>query len=341
LRQIGRAALTVPGFKNNSIFDLRHPQNRDDCFQPYHALREKFKDRGIKFDTSDLVEAGTALFEVHMDVQSSQTSNRRYLLLLETPQIHPQNGDPVNWTTYRKVFTWDDELVDDNRFIKINFPNSIRFNKEPEYVHRPGFCCMISGNRAAKIRDGRTLYKKRVDVIRWFEENAPRDFDLFGIDWDIPAAREGLVGKFHRRFWLKFRQAIRVKPFPSYRGRVARKSDVLSTTRFAICFENVRDLPGYITEKIFDCFFSGCVPVYLGASNIKDHIPSDCFIDWRDFGDISEVYRFLKNISDRDFNLYQIRIREFLQSSAAFPFSSEYFAETIVEAIMGDLGSQD
>ena len=48
---------------------------------------------------------------------------------------------------------------------------------------------------------------------------------------------------------------------------------------FAICYENARDIPGYITEKIFDCFFAGCVPIYWGgAPNVTDHIPANTFI---------------------------------------------------------------
>jgi len=121
---------------------------------------------------------------------------------------------------------------------------------------------------------------------------------------------------------------------------VAQKRDVLTRTRFAICYENVRDLPGYITEKIFDCFFSGCVPVYWGAGNITDHIPADCFVDRRQFRDTEEVYNFLKAMTEQEFIGYQQRIAAFLQSDAAYPFGSEFFAETIVTTIVQDLGSQ-
>lgn len=36
-------------------------------------------------------------------------------------------------------------------------------------------------------------------------------------------------------------------------------------TKHYFCFENVRDLPGYITEKIFDCFFAEYIPIYWGG----------------------------------------------------------------------------
>ena len=133
---------------------------------------------------------------------------------------------------------------------------------------------------------------------------------------------------------------MKLKPFPSYRGRVGKKSDVLTRTRFAICYENVSDLPGYITEKIFDCFFSGCIPVYWGAANIATHIPTGCYIDRRNFRDTSEVYGFLKKMTEVEFKGYQQRIADYLRSKEAHPFGSDFFSQTIVNSIVKDLGTQ-
>ncbi len=80
------------------------------------------------------------------------------------------------------------------------------------------------------------------------------------------------------------------------------------------------------------------MPVYWGASNITDYIPADCFIDRRKFHDTAEVYRHLKAMTEQEFMGYQQRIAEFLQSDAAYPFSSEFFAETIVNTIVQDIG---
>jgi alpha(1,3/1,4) fucosyltransferase len=229
-------------------------------------------------------------------------------------------------------------LVDGNHFVKINFPNTINVECTADYSKRLRFCCLIASNRAAAEKDQRVLYADRIEAIQWFETNAPEYFDLYGNDWDIPAAREGIFGKIQRQFWLKLRRVMTFNTFPSYRGRVESKKNVLNNTRFAICFENVRDLPGYITEKIFDCFFSGCVPVYWGASNVAEYIPGDCFIDRRHFRDTAELYSFLRAMSEVEFNMYQNRISTYLQSAAVHPFSSEFFAETVVTTIMQDIG---
>ena len=333
------ANFVARGFVNNSIFNLTHPWNRDNCFDPFCLIKEKLTNHGIEINTDDVNVGRPLAFELHMDVQKQSISRKCYLLMLETAQVQPANGVQANHDCYRKILTWDDELVDDDRFIKINFPNPIQIHPVDGFVNRDIFCTLIAGNKALSVSDERNLYPERVKAIRWFEKQAAQDFDLYGVGWDMPEVRGGVLGKLQSRFWKVARRFVKLRPFPSYRGKVANKSDVLSRARFAICYENVRDLSGYITEKIFDCFFSGCVPVYWGASNVTDYIPADCFIDRRKFSDTAAVYAFLKMISEEEFRGYQQRIVAFLQSDAAYPFSSEYFAETIVSTIVKDLGN--
>ena len=43
-------------------------------------------------------------------------------------------------------------------------------------------------------------------------------------------------------------------------------------------------LERWITEKIFDCFYAGTIPVYLGAPDVARWLPPECFIDMRRFG---------------------------------------------------------
>ncbi|WP_036303336.1 glycosyltransferase family 10 domain-containing protein [Methylotenera sp. L2L1] len=326
------------GFAGNVIFDLSHKNNRDNCFQPYYLMREQLKQHGIEINTSDTNVGKSLAFELHMDVQKQSVNTAYYLLMLETPQVWPSNGIASNWDCYRKVFTWNDDLVDGNRFIKINFPNPVYVGPVIGFSDRDQFCCLISSNRTLSLQDNRDLYPERVNAIRWFETHAQQDFDLYGVGWDIPVVRSGLVGKIERRFWGIIGRLFTLQPFPSYRGKVAHKQDVLTRTKFSICYENMRDLPGYITEKIFDSFFSGCVPVYWGASNITDYIPADCFVDRRQFNDTEDVYRFLKSMTEIEFVGYQQRIAAFLQSEAVYQFGSEFFAKTIVNTIIQDIG---
>jgi len=169
-----------------------------------------------------------------------------------------------------------------------------------------------------------------VKTIRWFEENHPEDFDLYGIGWDKYYFK-GMLSRLNR--FDALRKILKPR-YPSYKGRIESKKEVYKKYKFAICYENARDIPGYITEKIFDCFFAGCVPIYWGAPNITDHIPADTFIEKRNFKTYEELYNYLKNMSDKEYINYLDAIKNFIKSDKIYPFSAECFAETLINEII-------
>jgi hypothetical protein len=103
--------------------------------------------------------------------------------------------------------------------------------------------------------------------------------------------------------------------------------------KYNICYENTFNINGYITEKIFDCFIAGCVPIYLGAPNISDYIPNNTFIDRRNFNSDYELIQFLKKINEFEYSDYQDNILNFLKSDKAKKFTSSYTSKFIVEKI--------
>jgi hypothetical protein len=92
-------------------------------------------------------------------------------------------------------------------------------------------------------------------------------------------------------------------------------------------------LKGWITEKIFDCFFAGTVPIYWGAPEIAELIPTDCFIDMRQFGSYPELARFLKALGPRDIERYKQSARAFLRSPQFEPFTKEAFAQRFLDLV--------
>ena len=326
------------GLNDNNIFDLSSVGNRDGCYEPYFLLKRILMSQGIEINTSDINAGKKILFELHMDVQSNVRNHLpKYVILNESPQIRPSNQQKKLLAKYSRIFTWRDDFVDNQRYFKINLPNKIVPNKTRGWHGRDRLSCMIASNKTVPYSSPLLIYSQRVLTIRWFEQHAPQDFDLFGWGWDGPPARHGLlgrvVGKLQR---FSPRQSGKVF-FPSYQGKVVSKLDTMQKYCFNICYENVRDLPGYITEKIFDSFFAGCIPIYWGASNISNYVPEDCFIDRRSFDSHEALYKFMVSMKEQEFIGYQERIVEFLKSDQAKPFSAEAFTETIVKTIVADL----
>ena len=125
--------------------------------------------------------------------------------------------------------------------------------------------------------------------------------------------------------------------FPSYRGEVVQKSDVLLRSKFSYCYENNRDLSNYITEKIFDSLTCGCVPVYWGADNVLEHSPANCLIDRRSFNNTADVHAHLVTLNAGDFQTYQDNIRAYLHGEAVRRFDARAFASTIAQNLKQDL----
>jgi len=337
ISQVHYANFVGGGLKNN-IFDLRSPGNRDSCFEPYVLLKSIFRAHGIEINTPDVNKENKVEFELYMDAQTQIDSRVPcYLILYESPQIRPINQSKSLLAKYRLVFTWRDDLIDGKRYVKLNLPNKMVVNNSRGWQGRNKLCCLIAANKSVPRYSPLLLYSERVKSVRWFEQHAPQDFDLFGIGWDYPEARHGLLGRVVSKLYRYIPRRAEKVYFPSYRGKVISKLETFQKYRFSICYENVRSLPGYITEKIFDSFFAGCVPVYWGASNIATYIPEDCFIDRRRFPRHEDLYKFMVSMTESEYSAYQERIAAFLTSDQAKPFSAEAFADTIVSTIVSDL----
>jgi len=164
------------------------------------------------------------------------------------------------------------------------------------------------------------IYKDRIEAIYHFSNCT--DFHLYGIGWDQPIQGFGL--DYHQA-------ALKV-----YRGilpaDLQRKREVMSDFKFAICFENCA-FPGYVTEKIFDCFLAGCIPVYFGAPDIADFVPSQAFVDYRRFGDYADLDRFLRGMTEPDARSYLDAALEFLDSPAFNKFTVDYFVNDILNVM--------
>ena len=160
---------------------------------------------------------------------------------------------------------------------------------------------------------GRDLYLERLRAAAYFARRA--DFDMFGQGW-------------HRRHPAVPR-TLHEAAMRAYRGPVPEKLETLARYRFCLCFENSQ-FDGYVSEKIFDCFFAGTVPIYLGAPDISQYVPGQTFIDMRRFANYRELEVFLDSLRDSDIRDYLAAASEFVHSEAYTPFSAECFAQQIV-----------
>jgi hypothetical protein len=330
------------GHSNNSMFASQDNIHRYNPTHTQRLLRQAFIDQGIEINTPDLNQGRPIAFDLFFEGRRFIDDGiPKYLIALENPNINRLNENHDYCLRFDKVFAWDARLFDLQNVVKIMVPNLLSCDHFPGFTERDIFSCLINANKAFRETLSSDLYRERINTIRWYEKNAPDKFQLYGMGWGKPAPVFDSWGKAKRRVARLRTQLFGYKPFPSYQGEVNDKGDVLRRSKFSYCYENTRDLSNYITEKIFDSFLYGCVPIYWGAGNVLEHIPADCFIDRRTFKDTAAVHDFLLSMSSKHFAIYQSNITKFLKSDMARKFSSEYFVSTIVRHVTQDLLGRD
>jgi GR25 family glycosyltransferase involved in LPS biosynthesis len=75
--------------------------------------------------------------------------------------------------------------------------------------------------------------------------------------------------------------------------------NIMNKYKFTICFQNSYN-DGYITEKLFNCFFARTIPIYKGSPIISDFINQDSFVTCENFNNIYSILN--------DENIYNIMI---------------------------------
>lgn len=341
-----KIALVVDDFyQKNKIFDINDKiVNRDNCQIHYIKLKEYLSLYNINISTVDIndIEVSDIVIFINMPSQdneyykkSKKLRKKIYVIINELDLIHTNNKHR-NWIQADKVFTYQDDFVDNKAIFKLNY--SFIFPKQIEQkvtFNNKKLAVLIAGNK--NIKDIKELYSKRREIIRWFEKNRPNDFDLFGTNWDKYTFRSDcLIGKALNK--VSILRTVFHKPYLSYRGKVENKIETMQNYKFCICYENAKDINGWITEKIFDCFFAGIVPIYLGAPNIEKYIPKDCFINMNNFKTYEDFYGYLNNMDKNIYEKYLKEINKFLLTiDEKYEFSVEYYIKTIFNQIKIDM----
>jgi len=331
---------------NNGLFNPKIDLN----FIVWKEIKKLLFTKKITLDTIDLhpIESAEKIFFLDHDFFSFNKNNinhylsltlrkkvpikKRNLIISECPIIKPESWDKNNHRYYGNIFTWNDELVDNKKYLhyhwlqnlqKVN-TQSVPFNKKKPIV-------LINAHKTNYLPN--ELYSLRIRAIRFFEKYALQDFDLFGIGWNKPLQIKFAysVIKYRPLCLLRFLQDCvnSLKGFPSYKGEVKDKISTLARYKFCICFENMCNIEGYITEKIFDCFKANCIPVYYGASNISSKIPINTFIDYRQFDNYQNLYKYLINMNIRTYDRYLINIKKFLKSTQLKKWNYKSFCNDI------------
>ncbi len=336
------------GYFNHSASGMfENPNNRggtgDDLFLPLVHLKKFAERRGIECATVDMYP--TELFDAFVFHEMPKRSNPYlqsaksmkkpcYLIINENHFILKANQEWERYNEFRKVFTYNDAMVDGSHVLKLNYafdlPQTIKI--EEGLTERRKLAVMITSNWKRDLPH--MIYQERRNTIHWFQNHHPESFDLYGLNWEcgtLPFQAKPKLQRAFRRFGL-----LRFFPrqhYPSWCGAIERKRDVLGNYRFGFCYENTTEIPGYITEKIFDVMLAGTIPVYLGHENVGDHIPEKCFVNRAHFKNHEELYSYLSNMTEELYYQFLYAIKNFISGPDSYPFSIKCFIKTLLSEI--------
>lgn len=231
-------------------------------------------------------------------------------------RIHNNSGLKLLSNLFRALITYNDDVVNNDTIVKGCIGDFLEGEKKyrNDFNNRK-FICIIANYRGDIIpfeRHKDELYSQRKAAVSYFQKKCPNEFDLYGAFWpdDLQVCLKGTLNR-------------------------EKKMETLSEYKFIVSYDSIKNQRGYISEKIFDCFNAKIVPVYWGADNVTNYIPKECFVDKRDFNTYDELYEYLKNMTEEEYNQRVLAIEKYLSSQQYKElFSSQASAKIIYDQIM-------
>lgn len=107
--------------------------------------------------------------------------------------------------------------------------------------------------------------------------------------------------KTRNDFFLKLSDYIPVdaggKVFNNVGGLVPDKIEFMRPYKFCLAYEN-SSYPGYVTEKIMDCFYANCIPIYWGSPIISNDFNSKRILNRIDYASDDEFISRIKFLNE-------------------------------------------
>ncbi len=233
----------------------------------------------------------------------------RILLALEGVMHAADDYNPEARRHFDHVLTWNDALVEPGRTTTFHVPQPRKFPAvAPTPFAAKKLLASISANK--RVKHPLELYTERRRALARLARALPDQFDFYGMGWEGTALGRSSC----------------------YRGEAKDKASVFSRYRFALVYENAQ-VPGYVSEKIWDAMRSGCVPVYLGAPNVGAYVPEACFVDRRRFASDAALAAHLATVTEAEHDKRLAAIRAFLDGPGFQPFLTTSFADAIASAV--------
>jgi len=123
----------------------------------------------------------------------------------------------------------------------------------------------------------------------------------------------GVDNSHRRKYMTALMQHMEVASFGRFMNNRVLENDcglqsklaAMRNFTYTLSFENAIETD-YVTEKFFDPFMAGTIPIYLGAPNVEEFAPgNDCYIDASRFPDPATLSEFLRRENPQRFHRWR------------------------------------
>lgn len=281
------------------------------CLEP--TLKEDLENAGFNLNFSnDAYGLSNVAAIISWDLNQNLLHNivkypakKCFLITLEPPVVAPEFYYPEIKRFFGNIYTLIDDLVDNKNYFKIHLPTArLKIIEDIYDYSQKKLCVLINSNKL--FQRPNELYSERKKAISFLNDTG--EFDLYGYGWQGISSWKGVA-------------------------RDDEKMNALRKYKFCICFENMKNQRGYVSEKIIECLAGGCVPIYYGASNIGDYVPKECFVDFREFDSYQKLYQFMKDMDRKTYESYLAAARRYFDTPAIQRHSVEQISQMLVNHV--------
>lgn len=330
--------------QDRCLYNSNSERIGDDLDLPLVELRQTLELEGVECHTFDMCPL--ECFDGFLFLDMPKSDNRMliyakskrlpvFVIVWENHFICKRNAEFARYSEFDAVFTYNDDAVSNGIAHKLNYAQTLDIHSKKRISYHNRRLAVMISSRVKKNRPHLCSYL-RLRTIQFYEDHHCDDFDLYGPGWD--KGTYFLQESPEKYVWLSALRLNKILPRRYYprcwKGMIGRKRDVLGRYRFAYCYENTVEIPGYITEKIFDVMMAGTVPVYLGHPSAQSAVPKSCYVDRADFASDEKLYSFLANMDEVTWSRYLDEATDFIESARNGPFSVPVYVKTIVDVIV-------
>jgi len=226
----------------------------------------------FEFSDADLVVFCDYQKDDFQRLKDSQFPKEKSLLIRVEPRpILPDNFDSEFVNSFKFLF----DLGRTGTQSTACFPWPQKWRQLDTSLKRIDSAVIIAGNKLSLIRG--ELYSLRREALHQIQ-----DIHLYGTEWDISLYRKLRILASEIRKILRMREKTSHRALkywfrkaPNWKGAIENKHKYLARYRYSVVIENSQE---FLTEKLFDAFFSGTIPIYVGPDISRFKIPEDLVI---------------------------------------------------------------